>query len=209
MVLKKILVMLVMLVSLSVSFSVYAGENPSINGIYTQLPGHQFKFDGEQVEVVEFLSFYCHTCYDFERSIPIIKGNFPKKIKWTIIPMYWGEGSPKPGEAYLLAEEAGKGEQMGKAIFNANFVERKDIGNIEVLESIGADLGLSFDFSRKLRAGDKGKDAQRALDMAREYNVHETPTLVIAGNIMTSPRGFNNFDAFRENVITIIKSILK
>ena len=204
---KKAFVMLAVLVFLPLS--VNAGENPSIKGAYTQLPGYQFNFDGKQIEVIEFLSFYCHACYGLERSIPIIKGNFPKKIKWKIIPIYWGKGSPKPSEAYLLAEEAGKGEQMAKAIFNANFVERKDIGNVEVLESIGVELGFSFEFSRRLRGGDKAQDVQKAMDMVRAYNINETPTLIIAGNIMTNPHAFNNFDAFRENVITIIKSILK
>lgn len=205
---KKLFVMLISLVLLSLSAQ--AGEKPSIKGLYNQLTGYQFKFDGKTVEVIEFLSFYCHTCYNLEKSIPVIKGNFPKKIKWRTIPIYWGKGSPKPGEAYLLAEEAGKGELMKRAIFYAHLVEKKDIGNVEVLESIGRELGLGFDFSLKLRKGDKAKDAQKALDMARAYNVDETPTLIIAGNIMTNPHVVDhNMDAFRENVITIFKSILK
>lgn len=207
MVLRKLFVMSVSLVLLSLSAQ--AGEGPSIKGSYTQLPGYQFKFDGKKIEVIEFLSFYCHNCYSFERSIPVIKGNFPKKIEWKVVPIYWGDGSPKPGEAYLLAEEMGKGEEMKNAIFNAHFVERKDIGNVEVLESIGRKLGLGPDFGRRLRAGDKAKDAQMALNIAGAYNVEETPTLIIAGNIMTNPHAFNhNIDAFRENVITILKSIL-
>ena len=135
MVLRKLFVVLVSLVLLSLSAQ--AGESPSIKGSYTQLPGYKFKFDGKKIEVIEFLSFYCHSCYSFERSIPVIKGNFPKKIKWKVVPIYWGDGSPKPGEAYLLAEALGKGEQMKNAIFNDHSVEKKDIGNVEVLEGIG------------------------------------------------------------------------
>jgi len=206
--LKKIFLVLTFLVAALSPLGVEA--ETSIKGVYTQLPGHQFKFDGKTVEVIEFLSFYCDGCYSFEKSIPIIKGNFPKKIKWKIIPIYWGKGSPKPGEAYLLAEEAGKGKQMADAIFHAHFVERKDIGDVKVLEEIGKKMGLGFDFSKRLRAGDKAKDVQKALDMAGTYGVDETPTLIIAGNIMTNPHAFNhNIDAFRENVMTILRSILK
>lgn len=183
---------------------------PNIKGKYTQIPDKQFAFDGKTVEVMEFLSFYCGTCYNFERSIPVIKGNFPKKIKWKIVPLYWGEGSPKPGEAYFLAEEAGRGEQMKKALFHAHFVEKKDIGKIEVLEGIAAQVGLGFDFSRKLRAGDKAGEAKKALELAKAYRIEETPTLIIAGNIMTNPHSFeHDLDGFRDNAITIIKSILK
>lgn len=204
------MLMFVLILMASISFPIHAGENPSIEGTYTQLPGKKFIFDGKKVEVVEFLSFYCHTCYNFESSIPAIKGNFPKKIKWKTVPVYWGEGSPKPGEAYLLAEEAGKGEEMKKAIFHAQMVQKKDIGNIEVLESIGTKLGLGFNFSKKLRSGEKTADVKKALKLAGDYRVDETPTLIIAGNIMTNPHAVDhNIDAFRANVITILKSIFQ
>jgi thiol:disulfide interchange protein DsbA len=208
MVVKKMFVLLVLIIL--ISLSAQAEQAPSIKGVYSKLPWPEYKFDGKTVEVIEFLSFYCHSCYSFERSIPIIKGNFPKKINWKVIPIYWGEGSSKPGEAYLLAEELGKGEEMKKAIFNAHFVERKDIGNIEVLESIGRQLGLGKDFGHRLRAGDMADKARKALEMARMYRVDETPTVIIAGNIMTNPHPFNhNIDAFRENVLMIINSILR
>ena len=208
--LNKLIAMLIFALIASISFSACTSEKPSIKGTYTELPGEQFKFDDKTVEVVEFLSFYCHTCYNFENSIPVIKGNFPKKIKWKIIPIYWGQGSPKPGEAYLLAEEAGKGEEMKKALFDAQMVQKRDIGNLGVLESIGAKLGLGPDFSKKLSAGEKAEEVQKGVDMAKAYNVNETPTLIIAGNIMTDPDAFDhNINAFRENVITILKSIFQ
>ena len=189
--------------------SVFAAGNSSLKGSYTTVTGQEFKYDGKTVEVVEFMSFYCDHCYEFESAIPVIMGNFPKKIKWTIVPIYWGKGSSKPGEAYFLARDAGKGEQMAKAIFRANFVEKRDIGDISTLESIAAKLGMPFDFSRRLRSGEKAKEAQQALKLAEAYSIEETPTLIIAGNIMTNPHvSGHDIEAFRTNAITIIKSIL-
>jgi hypothetical protein len=78
--------------------SAFAAGNESIKGAFSRVPDQRFNYDGKTVEVIEFLSFYCDHCYAFEKSIPVIKGNFPKKIKWTIVPLYWGEGSSKPGE---------------------------------------------------------------------------------------------------------------
>lgn len=206
--------MFLVLMLLAVAFSPLRVEAGTfIKGIYTQLPRHQFKFDGKTLEVIEFTSFYCTFCYSFKEAIPVIKGNFPKKIKWKTLPIYWenwGTGSPKPVEAYFLAEEAGKGEKMKEALFRAHFVEKKNIGDVKVLEEIGQKMGLGTDFSKKLRAGDKAKDVQKALDMARAYGVNETPTLIIAGNIMTSPGAFNyNINAFKANLMMILKSMLK
>jgi len=202
---KKILLLSIMLLMFSI-FS-YA-EEMSIIGAYDRVPGQSFTYDGKQIEIVEFLSFYCGHCYNFERSIPIIKGNFPKKIKWKTLPIFWGKGSPKPGEAYLIALDEGKGEQMKKALFEAVFIEKQDINKIEVLESIGMKVGLGFDFSKKLRGDEKAAAAREAVDLARSYGVNETPSLVIAGNIRTSPGKVNgNVDLMRDNTILILKSI--
>ncbi|HAO92994.1 MAG: hypothetical protein A2X99_06950 [Deltaproteobacteria bacterium GWB2_55_19] len=187
-----------------------AGAPATIKGSFTQVPGKEFKFDGKTVEVIEFLSFYCDHCYQFEKAIPAIKGNFPKKVKWKIVPLYWGQSSSKPGEAYLIAADAGKGEEMKRALFNANFVEKKDIGSVEVLEAIASKIGLGFDFSRKLRGGEKAKEAGKALDAAQEYRVEETPTVVIAGNIMTNPHASgHDLEDFKKNIITIMKSLFE
>ena len=135
---------------------------------------------------------------------------FPKRLNGRPSQSIGEKGSPKPGEAYFLAEEAGKGEKMKEALFRAHFVEKKNIGDVKVLEEIGRKIGLGADFSKRLRAGDKAKEVQKALDMAGTYGVEETPTLIIAGNIMTNLHPFNhNADALMENVIMILRRLLK
>jgi len=207
---KNVCLSLIMLYFVLASFPSQAGDVPKIVGVYTEVPGQEFVFDGSTVEIIEFLSFYCSHCYQFEKLIPAVKGNFPKKIAWKTVPIYWGKGSPKPGEAYLLAVEEGKGEQMKMAIFEALFIEKKDIGQIEVLEEIGAKVGLGFDFSKRLRAGDKSSEAKEKLELANKYRIDETPSLIIAGNLKTSPGILKgNADLLRDNVILILKSLFK
>jgi thiol:disulfide interchange protein DsbA len=197
---------MILLSSVLLPFSVHAEDLSSIKGLYTQLPAFNFTFDGKKVDVIEFFSFYCGHCFEFEEVIPSIKGNFPRKINWKNVPVYWGTGSSKPGEAYLLAEEMGKGEQMKKAIFEAFFIEKMDIGDVRVLEKIALKLNLGFDFSHRLRMGDKEKEANDALLMMKAYSVEGTPALIVAGNLRVIPG--QNLDTFRDNTITIIKSIL-
>ena len=211
----KLIAMLIFALMATIFFSACTSEKtsekPSIKGTYTQLPGEQFKFDGKTVEVVEFLSFYCHACYVFESAIPVIKGNLPKKISWKVVPLYWGkQGSPKPGEAYLLAVDAGKGEQMKKALFNAQMVQNINIGDVNVLVSIGREIGMDPDFGRRLRTGEKAKAAREAQNLAKAYRVDETPSLVIAGNLMTNPHVFDHdINKFSSNVLKILRSIVK
>ncbi|HBH61799.1 MAG TPA: hypothetical protein DDX85_08695 [Nitrospiraceae bacterium] len=204
--LRKILLLISLLL---LSVSAYAEQGTGIEGVYKSLDNMKFSFDGKQVEVIEFLSFYCSHCYHFEKEIPVIKGNFPKRIKWTTVPMYWGSGSPKPGEAYFLAEEAGKGEKMKKALFEAVFIEKRDIGNVEVLDDIGLKIGLGFDYSRRLRAGEKAREVGEAMLKSKLYNIEETPSLIIAGNLKTNAGMIKGSpDQLRDNVILMLKSIL-
>lgn len=204
--LKKLLIIFTLLVT--ASSYVYAGEGPAVKGIYTEVPGVEFDFDGKQVRIIEFFSFYCGHCYEFEKSIPVIKGNFPKKTTWEQVPIYWGNGSPKPGEAYLLAIDEGKGEEMKKAIFKALFMEGKDIGKVEVLEELALQVGLGFDFSRKLRTGQKAGEVGKAILLTKTYGIDETPTLVIAGNLKVSPHMLeHSMSSLKDNTITILKSL--
>ncbi len=206
---KKIFFILILSIALLSPFNV-KGMEP-IQGGYVELPGYQFNYDGKTVEIIEFMSFYCGHCYSLERYIPMIKGNFPGRIRWRTIPVYWGSGSSKPGEAYLLAEGRGKGEEMKGAIFHARFVEKRDIGDIEVLERLASSIGLDFGFSRSLRTGEKAEVAREALKMVDAYSIGSTPTLVIAGNIKTNTEmaGSDDMSTFARNVISIVKSILK
>lgn len=208
---KNISVTLMLLALLLISVFAQAEKIPGIVGAYDTLPGEKFKFDGKTVEIIEYMSFYCHTCYNFEKSIPIIKGNYPGKVIWKSVPIYWGDhGSPKPGEAYLIAEEMGKGETMKKALFDAQMVQKKNIADINILEAIGKKVGLGPEFGKKLRTGEKAGEAQKSLDMAKKVGINETPTIVIAGNLKTDPHPMNHdLVTFRTNIIAIIHSILQ
>jgi len=208
---RKTLIAVISLLLLSLSLQAQAGKVPGVEGVYDTLPGEEFKFDGKAVEIVEYMSFYCHTCYEFEKYIPIIKDKYAGKIKWKTLPIYWSEhGSPKPGEAYLIAKDMGKGEEMKKAIFHAQMIQKKNIADINVLESIGKEVGLGPEFIKKLRSGKKAGEAQKAIDMSKKIRVNETPTLVIAGNIVTNSHPMNHdLDIFRINVMAIVTSILK
>ena len=200
-----------LLILLSLSIRLNAGTAPAIMGAYSILEGEKFKFDGKTVEIVEFMSFYCDTCYNFESAIPEIKNSFPKKIKWKSLPIYWsGHGSPRPTEAYFLAEDAGKGEEMKKALFEAQMVQKIDIADVNVIEGIANKIGLGPEFGKKLRQGVKAAEAKKAVDLAVKYMINETPTLIIAGNIRTDPHLMNHdLNAFKMNAIVIIASILK
>lgn len=207
---KKILIVVPVIFMLLFVSMAAKGETQKIIGIYKKVPLKTFKYDGEKVEILEFLSFTCHQCYEFEKYVPVIKGNYPKKVQWKVIPLHWGKDSPKPAEAYLIARDAGKGPQMKKALFEANFKHKQDINNIEVIEAIAKKIGLGSDFSKKIRSGAKAQESRNALGLASEYGLEETPTMIIAGNLKVDGHSLNHrMDLLKDNILLIIKGILE
>jgi len=184
---KKILSLLLFsLIIISPVFSSAQGR-PDIMGKYTILPNAPQEEVKDTVNIIEFMSFYCGHCFGFHKNSTILKGRYPHRLKFKYIPIQWGEAPSKPTEAYLIARDMGKEKEMRNALFSAAFEQKLDISKIEVLEKLGSSVGLSEEFSKKLKSGAKAKEVGENLDFARRLNIDHTPTVIIAGNIVVTP----------------------
>ncbi len=162
------------------------GKFVKLNKASTYEPG--------KVKIIEFLKFNCGHCYTLHQMLPNLEKKYEDKIELevTYIPIVWNtiptdRAFIKSNEAYILAEKMGKGKEMRDALFKAYFVDRKDITNIAVLEDIGKNLSLGDEFVTALRNGDAKKEAERDIKLAESYNVVETPTIIINGNLKVTP----------------------
>lgn len=140
-----------------------------------------------KVKIIEFISFYCGHCYQFNGMKPALEDKYGDRLKIETRPIVWGAQSMKSVEAYIIAEQLGKGSQMGDALFNANFVDKRDIGDEKVLIKLADDIGLGSDFVLKLKSGDAKPLAEENIRLAGVYGVEETPTLIVDGNIKITP----------------------
>ena len=83
-------------------------------------------------------------------------------------------------EASEFAKEHGKFHEFHEALFYANFVELKDIGNIEVLLEIAQQCDLSPHHLKEVL--DNGQYNSRLLEYsshARKLRISATPTFII------------------------------
>jgi len=181
----------------------------SVIGLYETLNQPSTHEPGK-VKITEFMSFYCHQCYSFNGLKPELESKYAGKFEIELLPIYWGEGSIKPGVAYLIAKDLGKGEEMKDAIFNANFVEKRDIGSEDVLIGLARGIGLGDEFAVKLRSDEAEARAKENLRLAGTYRVEETPTLIVDGNLKVSPHETgDSVSRMTENLDEIIKEILE
>lgn len=164
-----------------------ANEKLPTSGKFVKLnkPG---TYEEGKVKIMEFLKFDCSHCYDLHRSLPSLMKKYDGNITITYIPIVWPKQSTKSIEAYIIAEQMGKGEEMRDALFQAEFVKRLDImESSAAIESTASGIGLGDDFRMKLENGDGKKAALENLEKMSEYNVQGTPTLIINGNINVEP----------------------
>ncbi|MCZ7357143.1 MAG: DsbA family protein [Candidatus Methanoperedens sp.] len=171
-------------------------------------------YEPGKVKITEFLKFNCGHCYALNQQLPDIKQKYGDKLEITYKPMLWRS---VPGdvpfrksiEAYILAERMGKGEEMKNALFNAEFVEKKDITSEIVLGDIGTSVGLGNDFIAALNRGDAKDEADADIALAESFQVDETPTVIINGNLKVNPSVTNeDMTAMTQNLITVIGSLL-
>lgn len=116
--------------------------------------------------------------------------------------------SPQPRtdkafEIFAMADEKGLGHQFSMRTMKAFFQENKDIGDVDVLADLGADVGLERE--AVLKALDKGSYRTRhreALRHAQEdMGIRSVPTIVVGEQIF---HGVPSVDELRKAVDRLV-----
>lgn len=180
-----------------------AGKYGALNKPSTYEPG--------KVKMTEFLKFNCGHCYSLNQQLPAIKKKYGDRLEITYRPMLWrtaaaDKGFEKSIEAYILAERMGKGEEMRDALFKALWVDKRDLTSEIALGEIGKSVGLGDDFITALKNGDAKDEAEANINDALSFQVDETPTVIINGNLKINP-SMTKVD-MAQNLDTIIGSLL-
>jgi thiol:disulfide interchange protein DsbA len=136
-----------------------------------------------KVKIIEFLNFGCTHCNDLRKNMPQLLKKYGDKVEITYIPINFPKQSTKSVEAYIIAEQMGKGDEMLDALFDAWFEKGMDIMESTIaLETVAENIGLNeTEFSQKLESGAMKNAALYNLRLANDYNVLGTPTIYING----------------------------
>lgn len=164
-----------------------AGEYVKLNLPTTYEPG--------KVKIIEFLKFDCSHCYDLHKNLPQLLEKYGDNVSITYVPIVWQGQSTKSIEAYIIAEQMGKGEEMQDALFNALWVNKMDVMESTIaLENAAASIGLGPEFNKELEGNNARALALANLQNMTRYGVQGTPTVIINGNLQVTPT-VTNLDA--------------
>jgi len=182
-----------------------SGKFLKINEPSTYEPG--------KVKIIDYFKFNCGHCYSLNQRMPELEEKYGDQLEITYRPMLWltePKDLPfrKSNEAYIIAERMGKGDEMKSALFDALFLDNKDLSDVAVLEDIASSIGLGDDFATALENGEARDEAQEYINLARPL-VLETPTIIINGNLKVTPTlTGGGIDQMVDNMDTIIGSLL-
>ncbi len=141
-----------------------------------------------KVNITEFLKFDCIHCYELHKSMPQLLQKYGDSVEIKYIPIRFQGQSTKSIEAYIIAEQMGKGDDMQDALFSAKFEKGMDVmESTMALETIAASIGLGNEFNQRLENGSAEGAAFENLKLMNYYNVDGTPTIIINGNLEVEP----------------------
>jgi len=167
---------------------------------YVVVPDKKSMHESGKVKMTIFFDFFCPHCHEFDTVVvSLLQREYGRRLEVTYkgLPIIY-EDSIIPIEAYEIAKEEGKGEEMKEAIFDAIYYQRKDGANIDVLSSLAKSIGLDSErFKKNLTLGIKKKAVLESKDLAKSYGAKGTPTVILDGNIL-----------IKDNSLPVVTSII-
>ena len=156
------------------------------------VPAQAAGADGK-VEVIEFFSYACPHCADFEPSLESWIKRKPKDVEYRMVPMVFREQWRPPAKLYYTLEAMGLVDKYHLKVYDAIHKDGKQLFTDQAVKEWAKSVGIdaakfndvydSFGIDAKL---------QRSAIMGREYGVQFTPAMGVNGKYITGPSWVTN-----------------
>ncbi len=152
--------------------------------VFTEGTDYVTKFPNEQPQkpiLVEFFSYMCPHCYNFEGTVNRWKKQKPDSVTLLKIPVSFGRGRwSLAAKSYYIAEELDITEQFNPAMFRKIHIEKKPPLKEADLEKLFASLGVSSkQFKAAASSFNVDSKMRKADFLAKKYQVSGVPYFLI------------------------------
>lgn len=150
--------------------------------------------DGK-VEVIEFFSYGCPHCNDFEPQLEAWIKKLPPHVNFTRVPITFNrEQWTQYARIYYTLEALGELERLHHKTFEAVHLKRLPIHKEEALLGWVAEQGVDRNkFAETSKSFGVQSRLQRANQIAASYKVDGVPMLAIDGRFAVSPSTAGDF----------------
>jgi protein dithiol oxidoreductase (disulfide-forming) len=143
---------------------------------------------GKKIEVIEFFSYACPHCAEFEPTLQSWVKRKPKDVEYKMVPMVFREQWKAPAKLYYTLEAMGLVDKYHQKVYDAIHKQNKELFTDQAVKDWAKSIGI--DATKFNEVYDSfGIDAklQRSASMAKSYGIQFTPAMAINGKYWTGP----------------------
>jgi thiol:disulfide interchange protein DsbA len=163
-----------------------------------------------QIEVIEFFSYGCSHCKDFEPAFEAWAKAVPKDVVVRHVHVGWDKQFEPLQRLYYSLEALGKVDAVQAKVYTALQTEHKRLDQPDVLFPWIAQQGVDrAKFEQAYKSFGVANQIQRATGIQNAYQIEGTPGLGIGGRFSTDSGLAHGFDAMLKLTDTLIDRIRK
>jgi thiol:disulfide interchange protein DsbA len=143
---------------------------------------------GKQIEVVEFFSYACPHCADFEPYLQSWEQRKPKDVAFKMVPMVFRDSWKPLAKLYYTLEALGVLDKHHQAVFDAIHKQNQSLFTDQAVIDWAAKQGMDkTKFEQVYNSFGIDAKVQRAVAMGKAYGVQFTPAMAVNGKYWTGP----------------------
>lgn len=195
-----------LLVGALVQFPAAAADAPVAGKDYTVVNPAQLTEAKGKVEVIEFFSYGCPHCHEFDPLLEKWTKGAAKDVEVKRVPITFGRDVWVPlAKMYYTLEALGELDRMHNAVFEALHNQRVPLNvenaQFEWIASKGIDGKKYQDLYKSFTVQSK---VARAQQIAAGYKITGVPTMAVGGRFMTS----GSLTGSHENMLRVVDQLI-
>jgi len=164
------------------------GQGAPVAGKEYRLMSPPQPVSGPQVEVLEFFSYACPHCDEFEPLLNSWLSSKPKGVEFTHVPAVFNKRMIPLAQLYYTLEETGTLSRLHAKVYDAIHRQGKNLADRQAIMDWVATQGVDMkEFEAAYDSFSVGNKTQRAIQMTRNYRIPGTPYMVVNGKYLTGP----------------------
>jgi thiol:disulfide interchange protein DsbA len=148
---------------------------------------------GSKIEAIEFFSYACPHCAEFEPDLEAWIKRKPKDVDYRMVPIVFRPEWKAPAKLYYSLEAMGLVAKYHVKVYDAIHKEKKDLSTDQGVKDWAKSVGIdAAKFNEVYDSFGVDAKVQRSATMGKDYGVQFTPALTVNGKYLTGPSMVTN-----------------
>jgi protein dithiol oxidoreductase (disulfide-forming) len=165
-----------------------AHAQPVLDKDYKLIVNPQTPADPKKIEVLEFFSYACPHCAEFEPALQDWLKHKPKDVEFKEVPMVFRENWKPTAKLYYSLEALGVVDKYQGKVYGTIHKQNKELNTDAAVKQWAKDAGIDpGKFDQVYDSFGIDSKVERGKAVGRAYGVQFTPSMAINGKYYTGP----------------------